>query len=589
MSEKENSFYELYIIGDLLKLLKNILYLSYYYLTAFIQEIKNNENTLYIKITKTFFILSVSALLIISLSAHGDTSECDDCRNQQSQACSEQSGGHSLDKLNNIQSCIRTACQSACGANNNPPSGNQQNQADLAQEGGFSDFNDQIGEGMQHSGNLQNSSQMGQLSAGATAKKNSKLQQFGSSVATVGGGIATYKSGVCFAAQNYPCGVIWAGVAVSLFQTASNLSEASRKNNNIARQWGTQQDYGGYAVSDGGYEDLGGTNFPTGPGQPQPPGPGQPQPPGPGQPQPPGPGQPQPPGPGQPQPPGPGQPQPPGPGQPQPPGPGQPQPPGPGQPQPPGPGQPQPPGPGQPQPPGPGQPQPPGPGQPQPPGPGQPQPPGPGQPQPPGPGQPQPPGDPISDPTINNPGPSPQEIAFNQELDQWKGMGGGGNEQDLNKILGTHNVKVNPDGSITLPNGKKMNVSQLQAKLSPAQLKAFQGFQNKLKHFGDKVANMNSNDSKANKAKDSKGGFKGYGGGGSRDPSSGTGSSDMLAGDIGFGGNSKSTENNIGSKVAGMAVKRGGSLIGVAQDNIFDMIHRRYQKKRKKEHFVELK
>ena len=135
-----------------------------------------------------------------------------------------------------------------------------------------------------------------------------------------------------------------------------------------------------------------------------------------------------------------------------------------------------------------------------------------------------------------------------------------------------------------------MNISKLQAQLSPAQQKAFQAFQNKLKDFGDKVANMNSNDSKASKAKDSKSGFKGYGGGGSRDPAfSGTDSSDMLAGDIGFGGDSKSSENNIGSTIAGMAVQKGGSLIGVRQDNIFDMIHRRYQKKRKKTHFVELK
>ena len=173
-------------------------------------------------------------------------------------------------------------------------------------------------------------------------------------------------------------------------------------------------------------------------------------------------------------------------------------------------------------------------------------------------------------------------------MQQWKGAGGGGSssEQDLKKLLNKHNIKIDSNGNITLPDGKQMNVSQLQTRLSPAQQKAFQAFQNKLKHFGDKMANINSDDSNT---KDSNKNFKGYGGGGSKDlaTNSGTDSSNMLAGSFGFGGTATSDKKDIGSTVAGMAVQKDGSLIGVRQDNIFDIIHRRYQKKRKKEHFVE--
>ena len=211
---------------------------------------------------KLYLVLS---LFIISLSAYGDNSECNSCRNRQSQICNQLHSTHNnrnLDsnRLERIQNCIVNACRSVCGTNNNPSSDNQPNQPDFTQESGFSDFNDQTGQRIQNAENLQTSSEMGQLSAGATAKKNSKLQQLGGTVAIVGAGVATYKAGVCFSAQNYPCGALWAGVAISLHKTASNLNEASQKNRDIASQWGTQDD--DFSGVDGGYEDIDNTDFP---------------------------------------------------------------------------------------------------------------------------------------------------------------------------------------------------------------------------------------------------------------------------------------------------------------------------------------
>ena len=43
-----------------------------------------------------------------------------------------------------------------------------------------------------------------------------------------------------------------------------------------------------------------------------------------------------------------------------------------------------------------------------------------------------------------------------------------------------------------------------------------------------------------------------------------------------------------GNKLVGMSVKMGKNRVGVRQDNIFEMIHRRYQAKRKKRHFIEI-
>lgn len=77
------------------------------------------------------------------------------------------------------------------------------------------------------------------------------------------------------------------------------------------------------------------------------------------------------------------------------------------------------------------------------------------------------------------------------------------------------------------------------------------------------------------------GGFSGYDGG----RSSGGGGGALVAS---LGRKPGSSENDEASKVAGMSVKMGKGQVGVSQDNIFEMIHRRYQKKRKKQQFIEI-
>ena len=78
------------------------------------------------------------------------------------------------------------------------------------------------------------------------------------------------------------------------------------------------------------------------------------------------------------------------------------------------------------------------------------------------------------------------------------------------------------------------------------------------------------------------GGFSGYAKG-----NSGAGKNLMAAlgaGQSSAGGSSGGDSSNL----AGMSVKHGKNRIGVSQDNIFEIIHRRYQAKRKKQHFIEI-
>ena len=80
------------------------------------------------------------------------------------------------------------------------------------------------------------------------------------------------------------------------------------------------------------------------------------------------------------------------------------------------------------------------------------------------------------------------------------------------------------------------------------------------------------------------GGFGGYDGG---QGFGGEGGGTLVAG-MGGGGRGGSKNADKGSKVAGMSVQVGNNRVGVAQDDIFEMIHRRYQNKRKKQQFIEL-
>ena len=175
-------------------------------------------------------------------------------------------------------------------------------------------------------------------------------------------------------------------------------------------------------------------------------------------------------------------------------------------------------------------------------------------------------------------------------------------EQGVRDYLKDLGIKVSDDGnSITLPDGSTYSANEAKAldtsTMPPDKLQAFNeqmdqikaqvesGFKNNNPHTAntDKKEDENAKD----KAKDGKGGggFKGYasgrkGAGGERKPSSSL--EQMLK-------NAKKQNSVSPSSVSGMSVRYGRDRIGVSQDNIFEMIHRRYQIKRKSNFFRENK
>ena len=171
------------------------------------------------------------------------------------------------------------------------------------------------------------------------------------------------------------------------------------------------------------------------------------------------------------------------------------------------------------------------------------------------------------------------------------------NPRELGPFLEKRGLKWNPGKkSITLPDGKTVTADDLDN--NPAFRKysssgAAKAFQNKLKGLGKQIAAAaGSTDGDGLGADGSEtgdtaslggGGFSGYDKGGS-----GAG-----AGGYGLGGGAGGLmagldKDKNGNKLAGMSVKMGKNRVGVSQDNIFEMIHRRYQAKRKKKHFIEI-
>ena len=539
---------------------------------------------------KKIFITAFGfVLLVLSLEVYGGR-RCDRCKKRQETAllnCQRMHNNHqqyntenALTRRRDCYKNVQNMCRRACGANNN--------NADTTTEdtAAANSINQQkVQEAKKNAGDLTGSINSGALSAGAIAKKNSNLQKKGSVIAFAGAGVAAVKAGKCYASQNYPCGALYTAVAIGLIKTGKNLRSTSTKNNRIARQWGTVQDddkFGGYTSGfDGGTDNNtdgttdnntdgttdnntdgttdnntdgttdnntdgttdnntdgttdnntdgttdnntdGTTDNNTD-------------------------------------------------------------------------------------------------------------------------------GttdnntdgttdntddttdntddttdntdgttdntdgttDNTDDTTDNTDGTtdntdgttdntdgttdntddttqdikSPKELALDQEIALWRqGVGGGGDtsETALQKILEKHKVKVDPKGNIVLPDGKKLNLQSAKAKMSPGQLKGFNKFQKKLADLSKKAVDISSDPKKTG---NKKGGFRGYGAGGGGENRAPSGTDTALLADN-FGFDTSSDEENSGSSVAGMAVRKGGSLIGVRHDNIFDMIHRRYKKKHKKKHFVD--
>ena len=170
--------------------------------------------------------------------------------------------------------------------------------------------------------------------------------------------------------------------------------------------------------------------------------------------------------------------------------------------------------------------------------------------------------------------------------------------ENFGPFLKDHGLKWDPKKkSITLPNGKSYtgeDTDNPELRQYAASGTA-SGLQNQLKGLEGQIAKAMGDDGSASDALGSGlededdaslggGGFAGYSGG-----SSGGGAGGAMAahgrgpGSIGGGGN-----GDKASKVAGMSVNMGKNKVGVSQDNIFEMVHRRYQAKRKKQQFIEL-
>ncbi len=187
----------------------------------------------------------------------------------------------------------------------------------------------------------------------------------------------------------------------------------------------------------------------------------------------------------------------------------------------------------------------------------------------PGPPPPPPPGPPRTT-TTKNPKPPPVKEPVKDKL------------RKHNLTLDTKNRRlVLPDG--TAVSADDINSPQMQAfSNSPAgqRIKAkLAAIQKKAgKEFDEKMG-LADNTGETEGGMGGGGGFSGYAGapGGGEDKN-------LIAG---LGRKPGSHKKNKNSKVAGMSVKSGKDHVGVGQDNIFEMIHRRYQNKRQRLHFIE--
>ena len=152
-------------------------------------------------------------------------------------------------------------------------------------------------------------------------------------------------------------------------------------------------------------------------------------------------------------------------------------------------------------------------------------------------------------------------------------------------------------GRITLPNGQSYSADdgdKFKSHASSPQVMALKGQMPGLA----KQINQALGDEGEEGLADGSGGIggsgqAGMGGGGFNSYGKGRGGSSggrSLLASAGAGGSSAGGTGADGndSSLAGMSVKHGKNRVGVSQDNIFAIVHRRYQAKRKKQHFIEL-
>ena len=161
--------------------------------------------------------------------------------------------------------------------------------------------------------------------------------------------------------------------------------------------------------------------------------------------------------------------------------------------------------------------------------------------------------------------------------------------KELQDMLKAKGLDFDPNKrQITLPDGTAFSADDINTPMMQKYAKTPAGMAAKAKldaiaaqmdkAYGDDMGFASSGDEDAGGGGGG-GGWQGYDGAGD----TGGGSKRRMA----SRNPNSHKKNKDKSKLAGMSVKAGKDRVGVGQDSIFAMIHRRYQAKRKRQHFIE--
>lgn len=139
------------------------------------------------------------------------------------------------------------------------------------------------------------------------------------------------------------------------------------------------------------------------------------------------------------------------------------------------------------------------------------------------------------------------------------------------KDLENKGYKVNPDGSVTSPNGSTLSSmtpsGMKKAGMTPDQIDAAVDIMEQAKKKRESLlSQLNEYDEE----------YSGGGGSGGKNGYDGQ-SADNASSRF---GNNRMPSNSNEPSIAGLSVKHGGDQIGVAGDNLFKMVHRKYEEKK---------
>jgi hypothetical protein len=151
------------------------------------------------------------------------------------------------------------------------------------------------------------------------------------------------------------------------------------------------------------------------------------------------------------------------------------------------------------------------------------------------------------------------------------------------KDLAKAGVKLNENGDITFPNGNTANMNDLSNGNSAAFGAAAGLSEKEVNDLKDKI-NKTGAQAVATVGKDVNM-VAGGGGGGSAPGAEGVGSGSSFDMNSMFG--KAKSKANLNRGVAGLSKMLGGQPIGVAQDDIFKMVSRKYENKKSESFFIE--